>query len=426
MTLNSGRQPAAVTWLLVALWIAIACAVTVCATVGDHAWDTGVYATAMRALRAGLDPYRAATAIQLAVHAAGGAAPGNTPYSYVYSPVTLPLLRVLAHVPLMLLGSVYWVLYALAALAQLWCGSRAAKEDEVAWVRFFAPVALFFPGLLANGTVMSGNIAYLLYAMVLLTAWRGHRRGRWGSFYAAVLVASCIKAPLLSLVLLAPLQARKQWVPALVTMVAGVALFAVQPLLWPELFRNYLRAVDLQFQINHDFGCSPAGLFSQLLDSFGLPYSPWGLLLYTAYAVPVFLTLLRFSKAYGRNAFDWQEWFPVLLTGVLLLNPRIMEYDVAPLALPLALIAWRLLRGLEARALRTGAALAVPFALLNIVSVLSWNVRKTLDGILIAGLFVAGAVRLRAMARMEDGVALSRGRAPNRLPSASAGSPGWT
>ena len=158
-----------------------------------------------------------------------------------------------------------------------------------------------------------------------------------------MLLASFIKAPMLSLVAIPALSARKQWLPAGLTTAAGIALFAIQPVLWPSLFRNYLKAVDLQFLYNRDFGASPAGLFGDALFRMGKQYSTGSFVFYLCYAIPLFLLLLHLSREYLRGSFPLRQWVPVLLVGVILLNPRIMEYDLAAITLPLMLVAWRFL-----------------------------------------------------------------------------------
>ncbi len=52
----------------------------------------------------------------------------------------------------------------------------------------------------------------------------------------------------------------------------------------------------------------------------------------------MFAILLFLSKRYFAGEFSLKRWAPVVLTGHLLLNPRIMEYDVAPIALTMALV----------------------------------------------------------------------------------------
>ncbi len=373
--------------------MACALAVPVWVAHDSSAWDVRVYGKAISSVEAGRDPYLDAMAIQKQHHALvlanGGmdrdAAP---PWSYVYSPVTLPLLRAIAHIPVSVAIAGYWTVYitgVLAAILAVLCFATAAERK---WLLYAAAVSPFFPGLLANGTILGGNVAYILYGAVLAAALRGWRTHRWLLFYAAVLLASCVKAPLLSLALIPALSAPRQWVPVLATMASGTALFAGQALVWPLLFRHYLEAVELQFSFNHDFGCSPAGLISQLLYHQGLPYSTASSLLYAAYAVPVLVMLIYMSRVH-LHAELRLHWIPVLLLGIILLNPRIMEYDAAPVTIPMALIAWRVASAVTQSRVRL-VVLAISFVLLNGVSLYSWEWRKAIDGPLLAGLFCGG------------------------------------
>ncbi|AFL87895.1 hypothetical protein Terro_1589 [Terriglobus roseus DSM 18391] len=386
--------------VLLVLWLLVLAVFPVWVHFDAPGWDVAVYAKGMRDAAAGLDPYEQAMAVQRTYHAShalqAGVAP---PYSYVYSPITLPLLRGIAHAPEWLSGAVYWLLYALGALAQIWVGMRFVRRQEFGVFAFVAPLTLFFPGLLANGTVQSGNIAYILYALVFSAAVYGWRRQRWGWFYAAVLIASCVKAPLLSLVVIAPLSARRQILPAVATVAAGVSLFGFQPMLWPSLFRHYLQAVELQFSYNRDFGCSPAGLFSAIRFDHGLSYAPASYFVYLAYALPLLGCMFYLSRRFFRGDFTLQEWAPLLLVGTILLNPRLLEYDVAPITLPLALLAWRWVAGLgRFRVVAASVAVAF-FVVANGLSIYSWEVRKRIDGPLLVILFVAGAWTLLRSAR---------------------------
>ncbi len=353
-------------------------------------WDLQVYAAAIHSLRAGHDPYADAMAIQQVYHDQFGAPnEGARPYSYVYSPITLPALRLIGKLPLWFSGRMYWLIYIFAALGQLRVAMQFTTSTERRYFLYLAPAAAFFPGLLQNGTILSGNVAYLLYFVVLCAALVGWRRGTWIWFYAAVLAASCIKAPLLSLVVIPVLSARKQWISAGLTTVAGIGLFAIQPLLWPSLFRNFLKAVDLQFLYNRDFGCSLAGFFSDALFRMGRPYSPAALIFYLGYAVPLFILLLRLSRRYLQGSIPLNQWAPVLLVGVILLNPRILEYDVAPITLLLALIAWRFFASFTTTA-KTILYLAILFAVTNGIAGFGWYVRKLVDGPLLIIVFAAG------------------------------------
>ena len=382
----------------------------------DHpGWDLAIYHTAIRALAAGHDPYADAIAIQKAFHSQIALHPAAAPpYSYVYSPITLPLLRLIGTIPAWLSGSIYWLIYLAGVLAQVWVGMQATEESERRTFLYLAPVAAFFPGFLANGIVLSGNIAYILYATVLLTAIYGWRRNSWHWFYLAILAASCAKAPLLSLVVIPILSARRQWIPAATTAVAGLALFAMQPLIWPTLFKHYLEAVELQFSYNHDFGCSPAGLFSGFLVDHSIPYSRPSFIFYLCYAIPLFAMLVYLSRRFLRGGFTLQQWIPVLFVGVILLNPRLIEYDVAPLALPLALIAWRFFASFTTRS-RTILLLSTLFIITNCFALYSWDVRKLVDGPLLVVFFIAGSWNLLQSSSAQQNLSIADDVSPREV-----------
>ena len=89
------------------------------------------------------------------------------------------------------------------------------------------------------------------------------------------------------------------------------------------LFRHYLQAVELQFSFNHDFSSSPAGLVADALYDV-IPYQITSAGFYLFYGSGVFAVLLYLSRRYFAGEFSLKQWAPVVLTGTLLLNPRIM------------------------------------------------------------------------------------------------------
>jgi len=143
-------------------------------------WDARVYDRALHWTAAGRDPYAEGIAQEEAYEKAVVHPDGATePFAYVYSPMTLRLLRVLALVPDGLRHVELWFLYALGALAQILVTMRMAADSEKKWIALLAPAAIYFPGMLHCGVILSGNIAYLLYGLVLTTALFGWRRGQW-------------------------------------------------------------------------------------------------------------------------------------------------------------------------------------------------------------------------------------------------------
>jgi hypothetical protein len=353
-------------------------------------WDLQIYENAVHALHAGHDPYVDGIAVQRAFHATLASHPLEpTPYTYVYSPITLPMLGFLGQLPAWLLSAAYWILYIAGAALAIWTGMRAVEADEWPVFALLAPAAIFFPGLVQNDVLFSGNVAYILYGLVLGAAALGWKGKGWGWFYAAVLVASCGKAPMLSLLVIPVVSAKRQWLWAGATGLAGMALFAMQPLLWPAAFAKYLEAVELQFSFNRDFGTSPAGQVANVLYD-AIPYRVTSAGFYLIYAIPFFCVLVYLSRRYFDGRFSQKQWIPVVLVGTLLMNPRIMEYDVAPMTIPMALIVWRFLgRGSSAVARIVKAC--VFFAAINLTAAfpqyLHW--RQTETPVLVAA-FVAG------------------------------------
>jgi CHASE2 domain-containing sensor protein len=78
-----------------------------------------------------------------------------------------------------------------------------------------------------------------------------------------------------------------------------------------------------------------------------------------------------------------------MLVGVILLNPRIMEYDAAPVTLLLALIAWRLFARFTTVS-NTMICMALLIAVTNGIAAFGWYIRKLVDGPLLVVVFAAG------------------------------------
>ncbi len=386
-------------------WVLACAAIPLWIHLAYWKWDFDVYRDTVARLQRGRDPYAEQTALQQIFHAHLAEHAGALlPYSYLYAPITLPLLRFAGTLPVWLADLLYLLAYAGGALAEIWVAMQALEDREWAVFLYLAPLAVFFPGTLQADSILSGNIAYVLYGAVLLAALPGWRRGEWRLFYAAVLIASCFKGPLLTLLAIPLLSARRQWLPAGLTAGIGVSLYGVQALLAPTLFRNYLEAVRLEFAYNHAFGCSPAGLLGGWLYAQHRAYSPVCEIVYFLYAIPLFVWMLRLSREWLDGGFSLRQWLPVMLAGVLLLNPRIHEYDMAMVTLPLALIAWRFLaRRHTERAALTLTAMAL--TVLNLTAMYGWEIRKAINGAVLLGLFMAGAWTLSRQAGAADGPA---------------------
>jgi hypothetical protein len=378
-------------------WLILLAILPMVAVADEWGWDLVPMRNALHSLHAGKDVYASDIAAQDAFRSQSAHAPGaEPPLMYVYPPITLPLLHALGAVRMPYKAALFLVVCVLGYILQTWAGSRALQPREARSFAYLAPLALFFPGLLANSNVLSGNIAYVLYGVMLLAAvrgWRGEQNEqRWGLFYAAVLLASAFKTPYLTLLAVPVFCSRREWGRAGLTALAGVALFLAQALLWPTLFAHYLRALAVMFEWQHDFGSSPAGMLATALIGRGHASSSSFLGFYLVYAVPLFAWLFYLSRRYLAGAFSLEQWIPTLLVGVILLNPRIIEYDVAPLTVPLALIGWRALQGLRLplRPVVGGTG----FLAVNAFALVSWKNWKLAEGAVLVLFFGVGSVML--------------------------------
>ena len=343
--------------LIALFWLASIITLVVMVVQGPAAWDASVYWTAIKSVHRGGDPYAEGITAQTVFHNIPNKDPRiHPPMTYVYSPITLPVLRALGELPDWLLGAGYYLALVAAFILQLWAGFQMASTDERRWLPFLLPAVAYFPGLLNADVILSANVAYLIHGLVLAAAVPGWKRNRWGWFYAAVLAASICKAPLLTLLAFPVIIGRRQWLPAAATGAAGLALFAAQTKLWPILFAEYMTAVKLQFDWNKDFGFGPAGVLGQALQEAGIPYEMPSEFLYLGFAVVLALTLLWISKRIGTDQKVRESWVPVVVVGTFLLNPRVKEYDVAALTVPLVLIWGRFIKYLLDLAAKTGSS----------------------------------------------------------------------
>jgi hypothetical protein len=372
-------------------WLCACITIPIWNRVDPAGYDIAIYHNAIVSLHASHDPYVDAIAIQDAFHRTFAQHPNaSPPCNYVYAPLTLPLLRLIEHLPTWFALTAYWILLLAGVFSVLWVTTRARHSTELTFITLIAPLAIFCPGLLAHDTILSGNIAFILYALVLLGAAYGWRCGIWRWCYLAILVASCFKPPLLTLLAIPFCSARRQWLPAGATAALGLSIFVAQSRLWPALFLHFMQALQLQITYNNDFGSSPAGVFSDFLVHHGIAYSPASLVFYALYAAAIAAVLFHLSRLYLDGRLTLQQWMPVLLTGTILLNPRIMEYDAAPLAIPMALIAWRFFTrdGITSRAVLTYLGL---FLAANLIACNVADAWKPTECLLLATTFSTGA-----------------------------------
>ncbi|MDR3764580.1 MAG: hypothetical protein P4M01_10830 [Acidobacteriota bacterium] len=327
-----------------------------------------------------------------------------------YSPLFLnPTLHIARMMPLWLVVGLFGLAYCGGWLIQLWAGMQCATPEERRILRYAAPVLTFFPGLLISDVIAAGNLAYILYGIVLLAMVVGWRRQNWTWFYLAILAVACVKIHLLTMLAIPVLCAKRQWWRAVATGVAGVALYAVQPLLWPQQFQAYAHTLQGMSHSRRDFGCAPVGNLARVLHLMQMPYDVLCLVFYLVFAAGLFGLLFWLSRLYREGRIRFESWAPVMLIGVILLDPRVQSYDIAAISLPMALLALRMLRGQDGKLwhpLVWGAGAA--WLVLNIVQEVNEDVVtvlpdswKYLEMAILLGVFASGVRMLLAEAAVE-------------------------
>jgi hypothetical protein len=326
-------------------WMGAVLTVVVLACVGPIGWDAHVLWKTIQAVHQHSDPFAEDRVILQAFHNPLESNPvEHPPLVYVYPPITLPLLRLLAILPGWLMGLLYVAAIAMGALLQIWAGYQLADKRERRWLALLLPAIVFFPGLVTDDVILSGNVAYVLYGVILAAATVGWKRGIWSWYYIAVLAASICKAPFLAMLAFPVLIDKRQWVPSGMTAITGVLVFGVQLWLWPVMFREYILNLRLVFDWLHDFGYGPVPLLGRAMWRHGLPSSLSTTLLYVVIACVLGVVLLSLARRVREWNLPRKTWIPVALVGTVLLNPRIMKYDLAAITIPMLLIGVRTLR----------------------------------------------------------------------------------
>lgn len=331
--------------LIVLFWIAAAVALVAMAYTGAVGWDAKGYWKAVQSVQHNSDPYAEDIVALQAFHQRLATNPAEPrPFVYVYSPLTLTLLRLVGLFPGWFIAALYGVAVAAGAAIELWAGFQMADPGERLWLALCLPAVGFFPGLVTDDVILSGNVAYLLYGAMLLGATAGWKRGQWTWFYIAVLIGSIFKTPFLAFLAFPVLLDMRQWLRSSMTAVAGVVVFAAQARVWPELFREYLSSLLLVFDWLHDFGFGPASVLGMYLWRRGQPTTTPTTILFLVFACVIGIVLVILAWRVREGNIPREEWVPVALVGTALLNPRVMKYDLAAITVPMLLMGGRALR----------------------------------------------------------------------------------
>ncbi len=385
--------------LVLAAWLFILIPIAVMAFTRPYGRDAKAYGRAAAEVRAGLSPYTLGMARLRTDHAHPTS---ERTMNYIYPPVTLPLLRAMGWLPAWLRVSGFWLLYAAGTWIVLRMEQLFFLHSERKTFALLTPFSVFFPGLLYDDSILAGNIAPVLYGLIAAAGMWDWKHKQWRWFYLAVLFASALKPPMLTLLAIPVLTRAGYWLRTAGVGALGCAVFFLQRLVWPDAFHSYTRMMDLEFLYNHEFGFSPAGQLGEALLNHHLPYRQGCMVFYAGYAAVLFFVLLSCSRSYLAGRISAPRWLPVLLIGVILLNPRIKQYEAAIITLPMALAAWR---GL-ARRMRSPRQAVLAGVVLFLAANVGMGVADAWDGTEAAltvslFLFAAWSLRREAAAQPE-------------------------
>lgn len=346
----------------------------------ENCWDLRVTTEALHYLRLGLDPYAASIA-----HEQVEAAHGHRVFIYWYPPISILLLRVLNVIPALVRSLMFWAVYVAGFGLQMWGASRYALPGERHKLRFLFPLTMFFPGFVPSDCLLSGNLAIPMYGAIVAASVRGWREGKWGWFYGAVLASSLLKPPMLVWLVVPLLIGTAQLVPSALAAFCGVDAFTLQRVIWPERFASFM--VSIRYALPSETSYSAVAMLYRIPHKLGPPPLHMVAVFYVLFSVVVFALLAYFAYECKRRNIACQNLAAVALLATAILAPRLKEYDLLPLTIPMALI---LLRAVGSRV----AAVLLVLGAGMVIAVLAAGHLWAVDFISVMTVFLIGLYAL--------------------------------
>jgi hypothetical protein len=308
------------------LWIAfffVIGAILFWLTNHDRTWaswmeDLPVYKRAVNDWLAGHSPYDGSMA----------------PLYFLYPPAFLLIAGWLSHLFPAHWGPAAYLLLDFAALIAIPL-VLARYYFRQSWLTPLFALLLFFasPRFTGIRAMRTMNIASALYCLAFVAAIPGLRRNRWHWFYVAVFLAASVKITFLALLLLPLLAGKRQWLRSILCGAAVVLANLGERIFWPDLYRGYTQSLQQGILNRQAFGY---GIFG-VIANYHFQQKGVGV---AAYAVSVLLALtltgllfwtrLRLERA-GNALSDLASnaiWLAMILIGIVLVNPRELQYDI--------------------------------------------------------------------------------------------------
>lgn len=362
-----------------------------------HEWwleDLPIYVRAVRTWMNGQSPYDASL----------------RPLFFLYPPFFLFLAWLFSHMVPAGAGPVVYV--ASAIVATLAIPLVLAKSFfRVPWMGPLLALFLFFASPRFTGTLaLCGvNVASILYCAAFLGAVPGLSRNRWGWFYLAVFFAAMVKIPYLALLLIPVLAARRQWLASAGCTIAVAVGYLVEKRFWPGLYAGYQWSLKQGILLSQQFGYGPFGVVASYHHKQRVGAGIAAYVIAGSFAVVLLaamfrmrqrrraISLLAGNKLSSRELSGNGVWLAMILVSMILINPRILQYDM-DIALLASFVLWvygfRVKRLLVLAVALFLPSLLVPYLILN----------PHLHGAYETGVVLVGLIRAYIRMDQETGI----------------------
>ncbi|HEY5504588.1 MAG TPA: glycosyltransferase 87 family protein, partial [Sedimentisphaerales bacterium] len=320
-------------------------------------WDTTFYAAVVKAMAVGVSPYDNAYIVKnIDVGYSNG---------FVYPPLVA---QAFYRLRWLLLTPVGWTVLITAHLIS-WVsipyllGGSPKKWNSRSFIYVWGLYLVLF-GLGGTRLLVVGNIAGVLFALLIFSIVVAIRYKDYKLFWAMIILCTFVKPYFLGF-LLFPVILEKRYISAGLILCVLVALYALDYLLNPLLFSEYVAQITAQQSHLGNIGLSLFTLATAIMKvAFG-PNS--ALILPLAIGIHFLFTAIIILVAYAiaerrvrPQRFDvFCCW---VFMSAFLISPRIFDYDLAIVIVPFVLLARMLLveRGL-------GIGVAVTVAIFGLI-----------------------------------------------------------
>ena len=288
--------------------------------------DLPVYSHAVQTWLAGHSPYDASL----------------SPLFFLYPPVFLYVAGLLSHLVPEHSGALVYAAVLIAAACAIPL-VLARYFFRMPWLSPLFALLLFFASPRFTGVLAmcSMNIASILYCLAFLGAVPGLRRNRWEWFYLAVFLAAMVKINFLVLLLLPLLAGRGQWPRSVGCGAAVIAANLGERVIWPELYAGYEWSLEQGILLNQQFGYGPFGILASYHHKRHIGAGTVAYIVAGVFAILLLSSMFALRRRLARigNLADNGVWLALVLAVIILVNPRVMQYD-ADIALLAGFVLW--------------------------------------------------------------------------------------